>query len=125
MSKVAFFPNRTSGAENATSIVFLPQIVLGTILSVQMDLAGQHRVQVVGHIPSGSVKLCHCLFFFLMSLANDLFFLHVFQNHCFPFYFVQYFWWPIFVRNAHDICNCIVIYFVYTSTVKSPILLLS
>ncbi|XP_030279253.1 prestin [Sparus aurata] len=28
-------------------------IVLGTILSVQMDLAGQHRVQVVGHIPSG------------------------------------------------------------------------
>ncbi|XP_070765885.1 solute carrier family 26 member 6 [Enoplosus armatus] len=28
-------------------------IVLGTILSVQMDLAGQHRVQVVGRIPSG------------------------------------------------------------------------
>ncbi|KAM9751003.1 solute carrier family 26 member 6 [Menidia menidia] len=28
-------------------------IILGTILSVQMDLAGQHRVQVVGHIPSG------------------------------------------------------------------------
>ncbi|KAM9350555.1 solute carrier family 26 member 6 [Symphorus nematophorus] len=28
-------------------------IVLVTILSVQMDLAGQHRVQVVGHIPSG------------------------------------------------------------------------
>ncbi|XP_056130306.1 solute carrier family 26 member 6 [Lampris incognitus] len=28
-------------------------IVLGTILSVQIDLAGQHRVQVVGHIPSG------------------------------------------------------------------------
>ncbi|KAM3617418.1 uncharacterized protein V6R79_005903 [Siganus canaliculatus] len=28
-------------------------IVLGTIVSVQMDLAGQHRVQVVGHIPSG------------------------------------------------------------------------
>ncbi|XP_060913165.1 solute carrier family 26 member 6 [Labrus mixtus] len=28
-------------------------IVLGTILSVQMDLSGQHRVQVVGHIPSG------------------------------------------------------------------------
>ncbi|XP_029911043.1 solute carrier family 26 member 6 [Myripristis murdjan] len=28
-------------------------IVLGTILSVQMDLAGQHGVQVVGHIPSG------------------------------------------------------------------------
>ncbi|XP_041654926.1 solute carrier family 26 member 6 isoform X2 [Cheilinus undulatus] len=28
-------------------------IVLGTILSVQMDLVGQHRVQVVGHIPSG------------------------------------------------------------------------
>uniref|UniRef100_UPI0037E9B2E4 solute carrier family 26 member 6 n=1 Tax=Semicossyphus pulcher TaxID=241346 RepID=UPI0037E9B2E4 len=28
-------------------------IVLGTVLSVQMDLAGQHRVQVVGHIPSG------------------------------------------------------------------------
>ncbi|KAE8293228.1 Solute carrier family 26 member 6 [Larimichthys crocea] len=28
-------------------------IVLGTILSVQMDLTGQHRVQVVGHIPSG------------------------------------------------------------------------
>lgn len=35
-----------------------PQIVLGTILSVQMDLAGQHGVQVVGHIPSGSVELC-------------------------------------------------------------------
>lgn len=28
-------------------------IVVGTVLSVQMDLAGQHRVQVVGHIPSG------------------------------------------------------------------------
>ncbi|XP_068997691.1 solute carrier family 26 member 6 [Embiotoca jacksoni] len=28
-------------------------IVVGTSLSVQMDLAGQHRVQVVGHIPSG------------------------------------------------------------------------
>ncbi|KAL3974203.1 transcription factor SOX1/3/14/21 (SOX group B) [Sarotherodon galilaeus] len=28
-------------------------IVLSTLLSVQMDLAGQHRVQVVGHIPSG------------------------------------------------------------------------
>ncbi|XP_068453306.1 solute carrier family 26 member 6 [Clinocottus analis] len=28
-------------------------IVLGTILSVQMDLVGQHSVQVVGHIPSG------------------------------------------------------------------------
>ncbi|XP_029993862.1 solute carrier family 26 member 6 [Sphaeramia orbicularis] len=28
-------------------------IVLATILSVQMDLEGQHRVQVVGHIPSG------------------------------------------------------------------------
>ncbi|KAM9855514.1 solute carrier family 26 member 6 [Aulostomus maculatus] len=28
-------------------------IVLGTILSVQMDLAGQYKVQVVGHIPSG------------------------------------------------------------------------
>ncbi|XP_049922096.1 prestin isoform X2 [Epinephelus moara] len=28
-------------------------IVLGTILSVQMDLVGQHTVQVVGHIPSG------------------------------------------------------------------------
>ncbi|XP_062419659.1 solute carrier family 26 member 6-like [Pungitius pungitius] len=28
-------------------------IVLGTILSVQMDLVGQHKVQVVGHIPSG------------------------------------------------------------------------
>lgn len=43
-------------------IVFLPQIVLGTILSVQMDLVGQHKVQVVGHIPSGSVELCHCRF---------------------------------------------------------------
>ncbi|CAJ1055475.1 prestin-like [Xyrichtys novacula] len=28
-------------------------IVLCTVVSVQMDLAGQHRVQVVGHIPSG------------------------------------------------------------------------
>ncbi|XP_077370958.1 prestin isoform X2 [Festucalex cinctus] len=28
-------------------------IVLGTVISVQMDLAGQHRVQVVGDIPSG------------------------------------------------------------------------
>ncbi|KAL6119962.1 uncharacterized protein ACO6RY_04417 [Pungitius sinensis] len=28
-------------------------IVLGTILSVQMDLVGQYKVQVVGHIPSG------------------------------------------------------------------------
>ncbi|XP_071392628.1 solute carrier family 26 member 6 [Centroberyx affinis] len=28
-------------------------IVLGTIVAVQMDLAGQHSVQVVGHIPSG------------------------------------------------------------------------
>uniref|UniRef100_UPI003AB087B3 solute carrier family 26 member 6 n=1 Tax=Centroberyx gerrardi TaxID=166262 RepID=UPI003AB087B3 len=28
-------------------------IVLGTIMAVQMDLAGQHSVQVVGHIPSG------------------------------------------------------------------------
>ncbi|XP_047455450.1 prestin [Mugil cephalus] len=28
-------------------------IVLGTVLSVQMELAGLHRVQVVGHIPSG------------------------------------------------------------------------
>ncbi|XP_023275760.1 solute carrier family 26 member 6-like [Seriola lalandi dorsalis] len=28
-------------------------VVLGTVLSVQMDLTGQHRVQVVGHIPSG------------------------------------------------------------------------
>ncbi|XP_034551143.1 solute carrier family 26 member 6 [Notolabrus celidotus] len=28
-------------------------IVLCTVLSVQMDLAGQYRVQVVGHIPSG------------------------------------------------------------------------
>ncbi|KAK5863275.1 hypothetical protein PBY51_000317 [Eleginops maclovinus] len=28
-------------------------IVLGTIVSVQMDLAGQHTVQVVGDIPSG------------------------------------------------------------------------
>ncbi|XP_076597642.1 solute carrier family 26 member 6 [Chaetodon auriga] len=28
-------------------------IVLVTVLSVQMDLAAQHRVQVVGHIPSG------------------------------------------------------------------------
>ncbi|KAM8862631.1 solute carrier family 26 member 6 isoform 2-T2 [Spinachia spinachia] len=28
-------------------------IVMGTILSVQMDLVGQHKVQVVGHIPSG------------------------------------------------------------------------
>jgi len=32
------------------------QIVVGTVLSVQMDLSGQHRVQVVGHIPSGSVQ---------------------------------------------------------------------
>ncbi|XP_019718586.1 prestin isoform X3 [Hippocampus comes] len=28
-------------------------IVLGTVVSVQMNLAGQHRVQVVGDIPSG------------------------------------------------------------------------
>ncbi|KAK0130853.1 Prestin [Merluccius polli] len=28
-------------------------IVMGTVLSVQMDLSGQHQVQVVGHIPSG------------------------------------------------------------------------
>ncbi|XP_029363359.1 solute carrier family 26 member 6 [Echeneis naucrates] len=28
-------------------------IVVGTIVSVQMDLSGQHGVQVVGHIPSG------------------------------------------------------------------------
>uniref|UniRef100_A0A8D3AF27 Solute carrier family 26 member 6 n=1 Tax=Scophthalmus maximus TaxID=52904 RepID=A0A8D3AF27_SCOMX len=28
-------------------------IVVGTVVSVQMDMSGQHRVQVVGHIPSG------------------------------------------------------------------------
>lgn len=49
--------------------VSLPQIVLGTILSVQMDLVGQHTVQVVGHIPSGSVELCHSLFFLFIQLS--------------------------------------------------------
>ncbi|KAG7226965.1 hypothetical protein INR49_022279 [Caranx melampygus] len=28
-------------------------VILGTVLSVQLDLSGQHSVQVVGHIPSG------------------------------------------------------------------------
>ncbi|XP_076734422.1 prestin isoform X3 [Maylandia zebra] len=36
-----------------TGLLASPRIVLSTLLSVQMDLAGQHRVQVVGHIPSG------------------------------------------------------------------------
>lgn len=53
----------SDGAEKCHIVVVLPQIVLGTVLSVQMDLAGQHGVQVVGHIPSGSVELCRGLFF--------------------------------------------------------------
>lgn len=36
-------------------LVFFLQLVLVTFVSVQMDLAGQYRVQVVGNIPSGSV----------------------------------------------------------------------
>ncbi|XP_040904043.1 solute carrier family 26 member 6 [Toxotes jaculatrix] len=51
-------------------------IVLGTILSVQMDLSGQHRVQVVGHIPSGlsppvlpSLSQARELFFPALSVA--------------------------------------------------------
>ncbi|XP_071331325.1 solute carrier family 26 member 6 isoform X2 [Trachinotus anak] len=51
-------------------------IVLGTVLSVQMDLSGQHRVQVVGHIPSGlsppvlpSLSQARELFFPALSVA--------------------------------------------------------
>ncbi|CAG6021188.1 unnamed protein product [Menidia menidia] len=40
-------------AQRHTGLLPSAWIILGTILSVQMDLAGQHRVQVVGHIPSG------------------------------------------------------------------------
>ncbi|KAM7404423.1 hypothetical protein PAMP_011768 [Pampus punctatissimus] len=36
-----------------TGLLASAWIVLGTVLSVQMDLAGRHRVQVVGDIPSG------------------------------------------------------------------------
>ncbi|XP_071227475.1 solute carrier family 26 member 6 isoform X2 [Salvelinus alpinus] len=32
---------------------FYPQITLSTFLSVQLELSGQHSVQVVGHIPTG------------------------------------------------------------------------
>lgn len=46
-----------------------PQIVLGTVVSVQMDLAGQHRVQVVGHIPSGLVELTHCFSYHRLSIC--------------------------------------------------------
>nr|XP_046253625.1 solute carrier family 26 member 6-like isoform X2 [Scatophagus argus] len=54
-------------------------IVLGTILSVQMDLAGQYRVQVVGHIPSGlsspvlpSLSLSQARELFIPSLSLAL-----------------------------------------------------
>ncbi|XP_022059025.1 prestin isoform X5 [Acanthochromis polyacanthus] len=40
-------------AQRYTGLLPSAWIVLGTILSVQMDLAGQHGVQVVGRIPSG------------------------------------------------------------------------
>lgn len=35
---------------------------------MQMDLTGQHKVQVVGHVPSRSVELCHFLFFLVIYL---------------------------------------------------------
>lgn len=41
-------------------LFFFLQLVLVTFVSVQMDLAGQYRVQVVGNIPSGSVQLRQC-----------------------------------------------------------------
>ncbi|XP_077400288.1 prestin isoform X4 [Vanacampus margaritifer] len=40
-------------AQRHTGLMASAWIVLGTVISVQMDLAGQHRVQVVGDIPSG------------------------------------------------------------------------
>ncbi|KAM9342474.1 solute carrier family 26 member 6 [Pholidichthys leucotaenia] len=43
-------------------------IVSASILSTQMDLAGQHRVQVVGHIPSGLSPPV----FPLLSLSTEL-----------------------------------------------------
>ncbi|XP_029974343.1 solute carrier family 26 member 6 [Salarias fasciatus] len=52
-------------------------IVVGTVLSVQMDLAGQHRVQVVGHIPSGLSppvlpSLSHFRELFIPALSSAL-----------------------------------------------------
>ncbi|KAF3860188.1 hypothetical protein F7725_000443 [Dissostichus mawsoni] len=54
-------------------------IVLGTMVSVQMDLAGQHTVQVVGDIPSGlsapvlpSLSQARELFVPALSVALDL-----------------------------------------------------
>lgn len=73
-----FFPNWTICAEKVTAIVLLPQIVLGTILSVQMDLTGQHRVQVVGHIPSGSVELY--LFFLVIQFDIYIYRLYMLTN---------------------------------------------
>ncbi|KAG7519708.1 solute carrier family 26 member 6-like [Solea senegalensis] len=51
-------------------------VVLGTVMSVLMDLSGQHRVQVVGHIPTGlsppvlpSLSQSRELFFPAFSMA--------------------------------------------------------
>lgn len=58
-------------------LFFLPQLIVVTSVSVQMDLAGQYEVQVVGHIPSGSVQLCQCSLFlpsFRCSSFNGLHF---------------------------------------------------
>lgn len=52
-------------------------VVLATVLSVQMDLAGQHSVQVVGHIPSGLLSpvlpsLSHVKELFIPALSVAL-----------------------------------------------------
>lgn len=79
------FSSWTFCAENVTSIVSLPQIVPGTILSLQMDLAGQHRVQVVGHVPSRSVELCRWMFWLVIYL---LFFNRLYFWGCYDHYYV-------------------------------------
>ncbi|XP_008282953.1 solute carrier family 26 member 6 [Stegastes partitus] len=52
-------------------------IILGTILTVQMDLAAQHGIQVVGHIPSGLSppvlpSLCQARELFIPALSTAL-----------------------------------------------------